>query len=114
MTAADGSDPKACSDGNCEITVSAPVTIDFAIPDGPAKLSVTKVGEDEVAYQVTSGGSRTSGEASGSGCVAVFTEGGSRSVCGGSGEPPDKVDGAVVLQVVPGTDGTAILRLVSD
>ncbi|MEU6719062.1 hypothetical protein ABZ897_47005 [Nonomuraea sp. NPDC046802] len=116
VTAADGSNPKACADGNCEITVSAPVTIDFTIPDGPAKLSVTKVGENEVAYQVTSGDSKTSGEWSGDGssCVAVFTKGGSRSVCGVAGEPPDKEDGAVVMQVVPGADGTAILRLVSD
>ncbi|MGY0060291.1 hypothetical protein ACWY4P_27735 [Streptomyces sp. LZ34] len=115
VTAADGSNPEACTDGNCEIAVSKPVTIRFELPDGPAKLSLTKVGKNEVGYKVTSGNSKTSGEASGdgSGCVAVFRSGGGSSSCGVAGAPPDKVDGAVVLQVVAGAGGTAILRLIS-
>ncbi|MDX3228398.1 hypothetical protein [Streptomyces sp. ME19-01-6] len=119
VTAADGSDTDACTDGNCEIAVSEPVTIRIKLPDGPAKLSLTKVGKNAVGYKVTSGngktGGETSGEASGdgSGCVAVFRGGGSSSSCGAAGAPPDKVDGAVVLQVVAGSGGTAILRLVS-
>ncbi|MFI8851016.1 hypothetical protein ACIGW3_12650 [Streptomyces sp. NPDC053499] len=116
VTAADGSDPAACTDGNCEIAVSDPVTVRFKVAGKPAKLSLTQVGENEVGYKVTSGSSRTSGEASGkgSGCTAVFRSGGSNSVCGPAGKPPDKVDGAVVVQVASGADGTAILRLVSD
>ncbi|MBO8187046.1 hypothetical protein [Streptomyces spirodelae] len=50
----------------------------------------------------------------GSGCTAVFRSGGSNSVCGPVGESPGKVDGAVVVQVASGADGTAVLRLVSD
>ncbi|MBO8196338.1 hypothetical protein ITI46_32560 [Streptomyces oryzae] len=116
MTAADGSDAEACGDGNCEIAVREPVTIRVKIPDGPAKLALTKVGRNKVAYKVTAGRSRTSGEASGagSGCVAVFRSGGSSSSCGVAGKPPGKVDGAVVLQVVAGADGTALVRVVSD
>ncbi|MDW6061552.1 hypothetical protein SAZ11_30435 [Streptomyces sp. FXJ1.4098] len=115
MTAADGSNPAACTDGNCEIAVTKPVTIGIKLPGGPAKLSLTKVGKNAVDYKVTSGNSKTSGGASGdgSGCVAVFRSGGSSSSCGMGGPPPDKVDGAVVLQVVAGADGTAILRLIS-
>ncbi|KAK1180344.1 hypothetical protein B7755_020640 [Streptomyces sp. NBS 14/10] len=115
VTAADGSNPAACTDGNCEIAVTEPVTIRIKLPDGPAKLSLTKVGKNAVDYKVTSGNSKTSGGASGdgSGCVAVFRSGGSSSSCGMGGPPPDKVDGAVVLQVVAGADGTAILRLIS-
>ncbi|GAA5051872.1 hypothetical protein HNP84_006367 [Thermocatellispora tengchongensis] len=115
VTAADGSDPEACTDGNCEIAVSEPVTIRFEIPDGPAKLTLTKVGENEVGYKVTSANSRASGEASGdgSGCVVVFYSGGSSSSCGRAGKPPRERKGAVVLQVVAGAEGTAILRLVS-
>ncbi|TMR32099.1 hypothetical protein ETD85_23900 [Nonomuraea zeae] len=115
VTAADGSDPEACSDGNCEIAVSAPVTIHFKIPDGPATLSLTKVGKNEVGYKVTSGDSRTSGEVSGDGrgCVTVFTRNSSNSSCGLAGKPPGRKKGAVVVQVVAGADGTAILRLIS-
>ncbi|MGI5272628.1 hypothetical protein ACQEUU_26020 [Nonomuraea sp. CA-218870] len=115
-TTADGSDPEACTDGNCEIAVSKPTTIRFEIPDGPATLSLTKVGMNEVGYKVTSENSRTSGTASGdgSGCLAVFTRGGSRSTCSAlPDEPPDRQDGAIVLQVLAGPDGTAIVRLVS-
>ena len=95
--------------------MSKPVTIRIKLPDGPAKLSLTKVGKNEVDYKVTSANSKTSGGASGegSGCVAVFRSGGSSSSCGAAGPPPDKVDGAVVLQVIPGAGGTTLLRLVS-
>lgn len=114
--AADGDDPEACADGNCEIVVSEPVTIHFEIAGAPATLSLTKVGRNEVGYKVTSGANRTSGEANGDGwgCVAVLTRTGSSSSCGTSAaRPPAGQDGAVVLQVVAGADGTATLRLVS-
>ncbi|MFG2026770.1 hypothetical protein [Streptomyces sp. NPDC048825] len=119
VTAADGTDTGACADGNCEIAVSKPVTIHFKIPAGPAKLSVTKVGKNEVGYKVTQGtstnGSSAGGTASGegSGCTTFFYANGSGTQCGGAGEPPAKEAGTVALQLVPGPDGTAILRLVS-
>ncbi|MFE9642751.1 hypothetical protein ACFYO0_01035 [Streptomyces sp. NPDC006365] len=119
VTAADGTDTGACADGNCEIAVSKPVTIRFKIPAGPAKLSVTKVGKNEVGYKVTQGtstnGSSAGGTASGegSGCTTFFYGNGSGTQCGGAGEPPAKEAGTVALQLVPGPDGTAILRLVS-
>ncbi|WP_189324159.1 hypothetical protein [Streptomyces flaveus] len=119
VTAADGTDPGACTDGNCEIVVSKPVTINFKIPDGPAELSVTKVGKNEVDYKVTQGtstnGSSAGGTASGegSGCTTFFYSNGSGTQCGAAGKPPAKEAGTVALQLVPGPDGTAILRLVS-
>ncbi|MBF8186025.1 hypothetical protein ITP53_09755 [Nonomuraea sp. K274] len=96
--------------------MSEPVTIRFDSPDGPVKLSLTKVRENEVGYLVTSGSNQTSGDTSGDGssCVAVFSGSGSRSACGMVvRKPPARKDGAVVLQVVAQADGTAILRLVS-
>lgn len=119
VTAADGTDTGACADGNCEIAVSKPMTIHIKIPDGPAKLSVTKVGKNEVGYKVTHGTSTNGGSArgsasgEGSGCTTLFYENGSGTQCGVAGELPAKEAGTVALQVVPGPDGTAILRLVS-
>ncbi len=119
VTAADGTDTGACADGNCEITVSKPVTFDIKIPAGPTKLSVTKVGKNEVGFKVTHGtsknGGSTSGTASGkgNGCTTYFHSNGSGTQCGAAGGPPTKEVGTVALQVVPSPDGTAILRLVS-
>jgi hypothetical protein len=99
--------------------VSEPVTIRFEGPDGPTKLSVTKVGKNKVGYQVTSGtaadNSKASGSASGagSGCTNVLTKNGSSGSCGAAGQAPRKQSGAVVIHLVAGADGTAILRLVS-
>ncbi|MGI5199848.1 hypothetical protein ACQEVY_40465 [Streptomyces sp. CA-288835] len=119
VTAADGTDTGACADGNCEIAVSKPVTFDIKIPDGPAKLSVTKVGEYEVGYKVTHGTSKNGGSArgsasgKGSGCVTYFYENGSGTQCGGAAGRPEKEAGTVALQMLSGPDNTAILRLVS-
>jgi len=119
VTAADGTDTGACADGNCEITVSKPVTFDIKIPDGPAKLSVTKVGEYAVGYKVTHGTSKNGGSArgsasgKGSGCITYFYENGSGTQCGGAAGRPDKEAGTVALHILSGPDSTAILRLVS-
>ncbi|PSK89393.1 hypothetical protein CLV63_12629 [Murinocardiopsis flavida] len=116
VTAKDGTDTGACTDGSCEIAVSEPVAFDLELPDGSAKLAVTKVGENEVAYKVTKDNGETKGGASGkgSGCTAFFTDGGSNSSCGPAGGPPSATADTVVLQLVSGADGTALLRLVSD
>ncbi|MCT2589064.1 hypothetical protein LHJ74_03780 [Streptomyces sp. N2-109] len=118
-TAADGTDTAACTDGNCEIAVSKPVTINLDVFEGPAKLALTKVGKDEIGYKVTLGtknnGSETSSETSGpgTGCTATIYQGGSSGSCGPAGEPPAKEKGTVGVHLLSGADGTAILRLVS-
>ncbi|MFH8977153.1 hypothetical protein [Streptomyces sp. NPDC017890] len=113
-SAADGDDVSACSDGNCEVTVSKPVTIRLRGPGGAVTLSVTEVGPNEIAYAVTSGNGQSKGSASGpgQGCLTVIGENGSGNSCGGlsDGRPVAQRD-AVVIQVTTGTDGTALLYI---
>ncbi|CAM5395259.1 Secreted protein OS=Streptomyces tendae OX=1932 GN=GUR47_15660 PE=4 SV=1 [Streptomyces tendae] len=116
--AADGSDAGACADGNCEIAVTEPVTIRFPAPGdaGRATLSVTKVGPNEIEYAVTSGDNRSEGGASGpgQGCLTYLREGGSGNSCGALDPTrPSPQPGAVVIQATTGTDGTALLHIVS-
>ncbi|MFI8306060.1 hypothetical protein ACIF80_21970 [Streptomyces sp. NPDC085927] len=115
--AADGRDPAACADGDCEITVSGPVTIRFDGPAGSTTLSVSEVGPDRIEYEVTSGNGRSAGGAEGRGqsCRTVLRAGGSGTSCGGIGDdgPPGARPGTVIVQVAPGADGTALLRVVS-
>ncbi|MEU3730595.1 hypothetical protein AB0E81_14420 [Streptomyces sp. NPDC033538] len=116
VSAADGHDPRACADGNCEITVSRPVTVRFQGPGGPATLSVTEVGPDKIEYAVKSGGGQTEGGASGpgQGCLTVLRENGGGNSCGGlAGTRPSAQPGSVVIQATTGTDGTALLHIVS-
>lgn len=116
VTAADGSDTGACADGDCEITVSKPVTFSFKGPDGKEKLSVTKVGPDEVDYTVKrSGGGTVKGGAGGpgSGCISALRPNGGGTSCGQVGKPPAKEDGAVLVQVASGKDGTAVINIIS-
>ncbi|AXK37017.1 hypothetical protein DVA86_01860 [Streptomyces armeniacus] len=117
VTAADGSDTGACADGNCEVTVSKPVTFPFKAPGGRAELSVTKVGPNAVDYTVKrAGGGTVKGGASGtdSGCISALRSSGGGTSCGRVGSsPPAKQDGAVLLQVASGADGTAVVTLVS-
>ncbi|WP_202501241.1 hypothetical protein [Streptomyces sp. SID5785] len=117
FSAADGTDTGACSDGNCEITVSAPVTLRFPGPRGKATLSVTEVGPGKVAYAITSGGNSSKGSASGpgQGCLTVVRADGGGNSCGGIGDaaPPSPQPDAVVIQVAAGADGTALLQIVS-
>ena len=116
-SAADGRDVEACADSNCEIAVSEPSTVAFKGPAGPATLTVTEVGPNEVEYTVKSGNGRSQGGASGSGqgCVTVVRSNGGGNSCGGVGtaEPSAQPD-AVVIQVATGKDGTAIIQFVSD
>ncbi|MFE2446464.1 hypothetical protein ACWDHW_10830 [Streptomyces melanosporofaciens] len=116
VSAADGSDVAACADGDCEVAVSAPVTVRFKSPTGPATLSVTEVGPNKVEYTVKSGNGRSQGGASGpgQGCVTVLRDHGSSNVCGrlGPARPAAQPD-AVVIQMTAGADGTAILHIVS-
>jgi len=119
VTAADGDDTGACSDGDCEITVSEPVTIRFPAPGGGrATLTVTAVGRNEIEYTVKSGGGRAEGAAGGPGwgCITVLRAGGSGNSCGPLGDPgrPAAQPDAVVIQAATGRDGTALLPIVSD
>ncbi|WP_121708737.1 hypothetical protein, partial [Streptomyces sp. E5N91] len=116
--AADGTDVGACTDGNCEIAVTEPVTIHFRGPaDGSrTTLSVTTVGPNEIEYEVKSGSNRSKGGASGpgQGCLTYLREHGSGNSCGtlDSTRPSPRPD-AVVIQATTGADGTALLHIVS-
>ncbi len=116
VSAADGRDVAACADGDCEIAVSAPVTVRFKSPAGPATLSVTEIGPNKVEYTVKSGNGRSQGGAGGpgQGCVTVLRAHGSGNVCGrvGTARPAAQPD-AVVIQMTAGADGTALLHIVS-
>ncbi|MFF4914386.1 hypothetical protein [Streptomyces tendae] len=115
---ADGTDVGACTDGNCEIAVTEPVTIRFPAPDdaGRATLSVTKIGPNEIEYEVKSGNNRSTGgaEGPGQGCLTYLRDRGSGNSCG-TLDPtrPSPRPGAVVIQATTGTDGTALLHIVS-
>ncbi|MEF9901807.1 hypothetical protein [Streptomyces sp. P9-A2] len=117
VSAADGRDPAACADGNCEIAVSGPVTVRFDGPVGSTTVSVSEVGPDRIEYEVESGNGRSAGGAEGRGqsCRVVLRAGGSSTLCGGIGDdgPPGARPGTVVVQVAPGEDGTALLHIVS-
>ncbi|MBA2811157.1 hypothetical protein E0500_028080 [Streptomyces sp. KM273126] len=118
VSAGDGPDVGTCTDGNCEIAVSEPVTIRFQGPTGPATLSVTEVGANKVEYTVRSGHSQSKGGATGpgQGCITVLRSNGGRHSCGGlvNATRPSPQPDAVVIQATTGEDGTAILHVVSD
>ncbi|MFD5649902.1 hypothetical protein [Streptomyces sp. NPDC127039] len=115
---ADGTDVSACSDGNCEIAITEPVTIHFRGPgdDGRATLSVTTVGPNEIEYEVKSGNTRSNGGASGpgQGCLTYLRDRGSGNSCGTlDSTRPSPLPDAVVIQATTGADGTALLHIVS-
>ncbi|MFE7117393.1 hypothetical protein ACFU99_18465 [Streptomyces sp. NPDC057654] len=117
-SATDGRDVGACADGNCEIAVSEPVTFRFRGPAGAAAtMSVTEVGPNKIEYTVRSGGGQFGGGASGrgQGCVTVVRSTGGGNSCGGlvPATRPSPQPQAVVIQVAPGADGTAIIDIVS-
>ncbi|MBL3668249.1 hypothetical protein JL475_20065 [Streptomyces sp. M2CJ-2] len=118
VSAADGHDTGACSDGNCEIAVFEPVTIRFDGPAGATTLSVTEVGPDRIEYALKSGNGRSKGGAEGPGqvCLIVLRSNGSSTSCGGEGDgrPPSAQPDAVVIRAATGEDGTALLHVVSD
>ncbi|MEU6525378.1 hypothetical protein ABZ892_21820 [Streptomyces sp. NPDC046924] len=118
VPAADGRDPAACSDGNCEIAVLEPVTVRFDGPAGTTTLSVTEVGPNLIEYVLKSGNNRSRSGVEGPGqvCLTVLRSHGSSTSCGGRGDgrPPAARPGAVVVQAATGEDGTALLHIVSD
>ncbi|MFE0812240.1 hypothetical protein ACFW34_32925 [Streptomyces sp. NPDC058848] len=118
-SAADGRDLDACKDGDCQVLVTEPVTIRFREPTGAAvTLEVTEVGPNEVAFAVKSpqSQSKNSVRGPGQGCITVLRRHGSGTSCGGvdsdHARPSPRAD-AVVIQVVAGEDGTAVLDIVS-
>ncbi|WP_432100050.1 hypothetical protein [Streptomyces sp. WAC 04229] len=116
-SAADGDDVAACTDGDCEIAVTKPVTIRLVGPDGsPTTLSVTEVGPNEIEYEVKSGNGRSKGGASGKGqgCLTVLRANGSGNSCGPLTDTrPAAQQDAVVIQATTSADGTATLHVVS-
>ncbi|MDI3385170.1 hypothetical protein QIS99_02895 [Streptomyces sp. B-S-A8] len=118
FTAEDGHDIKACADADCEVVTSKPVKVSFDGPGGKTTLSVTEVGPNKVAYTVKSANGQSRGSASGpgQGCITVLHANGSGNTCGriDPSSPPDPQPDAVVVQLVSGADGTALLHLVSE
>ncbi|MDQ0406069.1 hypothetical protein ABVB69_23420 [Streptomyces sp. NPDC000349] len=117
VSTADGDDVAACTDGNCEITVTKPVTIRLEGPDGsPTTLSVTEVGPNEIEYEVKSGKGQSKGGASGKGqgCLTVLRANGSGNSCGPLRDTrPAAQQDAVLVQATTSADGTATLHVVS-
>ncbi|CAL9578756.1 hypothetical protein [Streptomyces sp. enrichment culture] len=116
-SAADGADTGACTDGNCEIAVTKPVTIHFPAPDGGrATLSVTEVGPNKIEYEVKSANGQSKGGASGpgQGCLTYLRENGSGNSCGrlDPTRPTARPD-TVTIQATTTTTGTGLLHIVS-
>ncbi|MFB7657393.1 MULTISPECIES: hypothetical protein [unclassified Streptomyces] len=114
---ASAADVAACTDGNCEITVTKPVTIRLEGPDGsPTTLSVTEVGPNKIEYEVKSGNGQSKGGASGKGqgCLTVLRANGSGNSCGPLRDTrPAAQQDAVVIQATTSADGTATLHVVT-
>ncbi|MGJ3562182.1 hypothetical protein ACR6C2_44445 [Streptomyces sp. INA 01156] len=117
MPAADGHDTAACSDGNCEIAVSEPVTVRF---DGLARHHPVRdrgrPGPDRVRTEVRQRPVQERSRRPGQVCLTVLRSHGSSTSCGGKGDgrPPAARPGAVVIRAATGEDGTALLHVVSD
>ncbi|MBZ6079991.1 hypothetical protein KVH17_02990 [Streptomyces olivaceus] len=115
--AADGQDPDACTDGNCEITVTKPVTLHFPAPgDGRATLSVTEVGPNKIEYEVKSanGQSKAGASGPGQGCLTYLRENGTGNSCGPltTTRPTPQPD-TVTIQTTTTPTGPGLLRIVS-
>jgi hypothetical protein len=108
-TAADGTDYSACRDGNCEVAISKPVTIDVGTKP-PIKVTVAK---DRITFErMRSKGNGFSGSFGGRGhCIAYLTPSGFSASCTKEPQKPDPDDGQLALELVDVTDGTAIVRL---
>ncbi|MEV8123081.1 hypothetical protein AB0P07_02975 [Streptomyces sp. NPDC085944] len=116
--AADGTDANACTDGDCEITVTKPVTLHFPGPGGSgrATLSMTEIGPNKIEYEVRSGDNRSRGAATGrgQGCLTYLREHGSGNSCGTLDNiRPSPRPHTVVIQATTSTDGTTLLHIVS-
>ncbi|MFC7806991.1 hypothetical protein [Streptomyces olivaceus] len=115
--AADGQDPDACTDGNCEITVTKPVTLHFPAPGGGrATLSVTEVGPNKIEYEVKSanGQSKAGASGPGQGCLTHLRENGTGNSCGPltTTHPTPQPD-TVTIQTTTTPTGPGLLRIVS-
>ncbi|MBZ6137299.1 hypothetical protein [Streptomyces olivaceus] len=115
--AADGQDPDACTDGNCEITVTKPVTLHFPAPGGGrATLSVTEVGPNKIEYEVKSanGQSKAGASGPGQGCLTYLRENGTGNSCGPltTTHPTPQPD-TVTIQTTTTRTGPGLLRIVS-
>ncbi|MFF7799973.1 hypothetical protein [Streptomyces olivaceus] len=115
--AADGQDPDACTDGNCEITVTKPVTLHFPAPGGGrATLSVTEVGRNKIEYEVKSanGQSKAGASGPGQGCLTYLRENGTGNSCGPltTTHPTPQPD-TVTIQTTTTPTGPGLLRIVS-
>ncbi|MBZ6254868.1 hypothetical protein KVH22_04740 [Streptomyces olivaceus] len=115
--AADGQDPDACTDGNCEITVTKPVTLHFPAPGGGrATLSVTEVGPNKIEYEVKSanGQSKAGASGPGQGCLTYLRENGTGNSCGPlTTTHPTPQPSTVTIQTTTTPTGPGLLRIVS-
>lgn len=115
--AADGQDPDACTDGNCEITVTKPVTLHFPAPGGGrATLSVTEVGPNKIEYELKSANGQSKAGASGpdQGCLTYLRANGTGNSCGPltTTRPTPQPD-TVTIQTTATPTGPGLLRIVS-
>ncbi|MDA4889122.1 hypothetical protein PFZ55_19705 [Streptomyces sp. MS2A] len=117
-SAADGTDANACTDGDCEITVTKPVTLHFPAPGGSgrATLSVTEVGPNKIEYEVKSGDNSSQGAVTGPGrgCRTYLRAHGNGNSCGTlDNTRPSPLAQTVVIQATTSTHGTPLLHIVS-
>ncbi|MEV4753582.1 hypothetical protein AB0J86_00465 [Micromonospora sp. NPDC049559] len=125
VTAADGTNHRACADGTCEVAVSRPGTIRLGGRAGSGStLVVREVLDDGLDFDLTlargGGGSGTLKFKDSCGTIVRFDRsggGGSGSFCNADGSvlpAPEPQAGVVALQV-PGktSDGAIVLRIVS-
>ncbi|WP_020668149.1 hypothetical protein [Amycolatopsis nigrescens] len=113
--AADGTDFTACTDGNCEVLVSAPADIPVGGHGGGiTKLSVVTLDAAGLSFKTETDGGGGSGELKG-GCVLTFYSGGGGSRCTSGGEPtaPEAQTGVLAMQLVSATDKGVVVRLVA-
>jgi hypothetical protein len=125
VSAADGTNYKACADGTCEVTVSRPITLRLGGRAGAGStLVVRKVLSNGLDIDLSltggGGGSGTLLFKDSCGTIARFSSsgsGGGSSMCNADGSPlppPQPQAGMVALQVPGKTSGGAIvLRVVS-
>lgn len=114
VTAADGTNLAACSDGNCEVVVAVSDHIALTGEGDVTGLTVRKIDTaDGVSFTATSKGGGTSTGSIQHGCTLTFYTGGGGSSCGGRQDAPDAETGVLAMQLVSQHGGTAVLRLVA-